>query len=89
MLQEVVILDESSSAKQGTVRLGSRVSVREDGYPEVESFQIVGPAEADPTVGKISHESPLGQALIGKRLNATVKVKAPGGDTVFKIMRIE
>ncbi len=89
MLAEVVILDESSSAKQGSVRLGSRVVVREDGVTDIESFQIVGPAEADPTSGKISNASPLGQALIGKRTGATVKVNAPGGVTVFKIVRIE
>ncbi len=89
MLAEVVILDESSSAKQGEVRLGSRVGVREDGFTDVESFQIVGPAEADPTSGKISNESPLGHALLGKRVGATVKVNAPGGMTIFKVVRIE
>ncbi len=88
MLQEVVILEESTG-KPSEVRLGSRVSVREDGYPDVETFQIVGPAEADPTSGKISHASPLGQSLLGKRVGATVKVNAPGGITVFKVVRIE
>lgn len=89
MLAEVVILDENMGGKPTEVRLGSRVSVQEEGFTDVETFQIVGPAEADPTSGKISNASPLGQALMGKRMKATVKVNTPGGITVFKIVRIE
>jgi transcription elongation factor GreA len=88
MLAEVVILDDSAPA-QGDVRMGSRVTVVEEGFPENETFQIVGAAEADPMGGKISNVSPLGQALMGKRIGAKVRVTTPAGPTIFKIVKIE
>ena len=88
MLVVVIILDESGG-KPGEVRMGSKVTVREEGYTDSETFQLVGPAEADPMKGKISYVSPLGQALLGKKTGATVKVNAPGGATTFKVVRIE
>jgi transcription elongation factor GreA len=87
-LRDVVILDESS-ATSGVARLGSRVTVVEEGFSDQEVFQLVGRAEANPAQGKISNESPLGQSLIGKRVGDTVRVAAPGGDTVFKIVTVE
>jgi transcription elongation factor GreA len=87
-LHDIVILDESNTVA-GVVRLGSKVTVMEQGYPDQETFQLVGRAEADPAQGKISNESPLGQGLIGKRVGDTVRVSAPGGDTVFKIVKVE
>ena len=88
MLAEVVILDESRS-HVGEVRMGSRVTVVEEGFSDQETFQIVGPAEADPMGGKISNVSPLGQALIGKKIGAKVRVTTPGGPTVFKVTKVE
>jgi transcription elongation factor GreA len=87
-LSEAVILDESATT-QGEVRMGSRVTVVEEGFNDHETFQIVGAAEADPMGGRISNVSPLGQSLIGKRIGAKVRVMTPGGATVFKIVRIE
>jgi transcription elongation factor GreA len=87
-LRDIVILDESNSVA-GIIRLGSRVTVVEQGYPDNELFQLVGKAEADPAKGKISNESPLGQELLGKKVGETVKVAAPGGQTVFKIVKVE
>jgi transcription elongation factor GreA len=87
-LRDIVILDETANAR-GVVRLGSKVTVVEQGYPEQETFQLVGRAEADPARGKISNESPLGQKLLGRRVGETVSVEAPGGDTVFKIISID
>lgn len=88
MLTDIVILDESANV-QGEVHLGNRVTVVEDGLDDKETFQIVGAAEADPVHGKISNVSPLGQALIGKRMGAKVRVTTPGGVTVFKVIAIE
>lgn len=88
MLAEVVILDESAPVA-GDVRMGSRVTVVEEGFSDQETFQIVGAAEADPMGGKISNVSPLGQALMGKRVGAKVRVTTPAGPTIFKILRIE
>jgi transcription elongation factor GreA len=69
------------------VALGSQVSVREDGY-EPELFQIVGSTEANPGEGRISNESPLGQALLGKRVGDAVEVVTPGGVSEFVILEI-
>lgn len=88
MLAEVVILDDNAPAA-GDVRMGSRVTVVEEGFADKETFQIVGAAEADPMGGKISNVSPLGQALMGKRIGAKVKVATPAGPTIFKILKIE
>jgi transcription elongation factor GreA len=87
MLAEVVIVDESATL--GEVRIGSRVTVIEEGFDDKETFQIVGAAEANPMEGKISNVSPLGQGLIGKKVGAKVRVNTPGGATVFKIVKIE
>jgi transcription elongation factor GreA len=88
MLAEVVILDENAPATSD-VRMGSRVTVVEEGFSDQETFQIVGPAEADPMGGKISNVSPLGQSLMGKRIGAKVRVTTPAGPTIFKILKIE
>ncbi|MGQ9815661.1 MAG: transcription elongation factor GreA [Candidatus Roseilinea sp.] len=88
LLRDSVILDESSQ-NIGRVRLGVKVTVVEQGFDEHEVFQLVGRAEANPAQGKISNESPLGKALIGKKVGEIVRVAAPGGETVFKILKIE
>jgi transcription elongation factor GreA len=88
MLAEVVILDQSAPAA-GEVRMGNRVTVVEEGFSDQETFQIVGAAEADPMGGKISNVSPLGQALMGKRIGSKVRVTTPAGPTIFKILKIE
>jgi transcription elongation factor GreA len=71
------------------VRLGSEVTIVEDGMDDEESYSIVGAAEANPREGKISHESPIGAALLGHKKGDKVRVKTPGGDVVFKIKRIK
>jgi transcription elongation factor GreA len=71
------------------VRLGSEVTIVEDGLDDEESYFIVGAAEANPREGKISHESPIGAALLGHKKGDKVRVNTPGGDVVFKIKRIK
>lgn len=71
------------------IRLGDKVTVVEKGKKQAEAFHIVGAAEADPTEGRISNESPLGKALIGRKVGDKVTVKAPDGDIVFTIKKIE
>jgi len=87
-LRDIVILDESNQ-DPGVAKLGSRVTVIEQGFSDRETFQLVGRAEADPAQGKISNESPLGQMLIGKHVGETVRVTAPGGETVFRVVAVE
>ena len=54
-----------------------------------EEYTIVGSAEADPFSGKISNDSPIAQALIGKRKNDEVTIATPGGDMLVKIVQVE
>ena len=87
MLRNAVIIHEDGSREE--VALGSRVSVVEGGAEAAETFRIVGPAEVDPAKGKVSNESPLGQALLGHRVGDTVTVEAPGGEIIFRITAIQ
>lgn len=62
----------------GEVQVGSQVTVHEEGFPP-ETYTIVGPTEAMPANGLISHESPVGAALLGKRVGDVALVHTPGG----------
>jgi transcription elongation factor GreA len=86
MLRNAVIIDERA-APSGVVGLGSKVTVDFDG--DEETYTIVGAIEAKPTAGLISNESPIGQALLGKRVGQTAQVATPVGMTVVKILRVE
>jgi transcription elongation factor GreA len=87
MLLRAKIIEEDGPTDK--VGLGNRVTVIEDGTDYEEIFQLVGPAEARPTNGKISYKSPLGQALMGHRVGDKVTAEAPGGKIVFKIVSIQ
>ena len=69
------------------VRLGSRVTVT-DTSGEQEIYTIVGSAEADPRHGFISNESPVGRALLGKKIGEQVDVVAPGGSFNLKVVSL-
>lgn len=71
----------------GVVILGSKVRLHIDG--EEEEFHIVGAPEADPKQQKISHESPLGRALLGKKVGDTVEIEAPVGRIKYRIISIK
>lgn len=79
---------ESTSGSDEVV-LGSKVTVVEQGTNEKEMYHLVGSAEAKPSEGKISSESPLGKALLGAKVRDKVTVKAPDGELVFVIKAIE
>ena len=69
---------EENSSRDGVIRLGARVKIRhEDG--EEASYMLVSPAEADPRRGRISEESPIGRALVGKKKNEEVTAETPSG----------
>jgi transcription elongation factor GreA len=70
------------------VRLGSEVTIVEDGGDEEETYMIVGAAEANPREGKISNESPIGGALLGRRKGENVRVQTPAGEVIFKVKNI-
>jgi transcription elongation factor GreA len=86
MLGNAVIIEEGGPRE--TVGLGSRVTVVEgDGPPE--TYHVVGSAEADPTKGLISNESPLGRAMMGRKIGEQAVVNAPDGVLVFEIVGIQ
>lgn len=87
LIQNAEIIDEDGAHKSKLVILGSHVRVRSD-EGKTQEYVIVGPAEADPREGKISNESPVGRALIGKRVNDEVQVNVPKGLLTLKIMKI-
>lgn len=70
------------------IRVGSTVTVAEDGSDELETYTIVGAHEADPTRGRISNESPIGSALLGARKGQTVSAMTPAGTITFTIHEI-
>lgn len=84
ILQNVSIIKKPSGAAK--VQLGSTVKLKNDG--RTKTFQVVGTVEADPSNGKISDESPIGQALIGKKLGDDVEIKTPAETMLYKIIEI-
>lgn len=86
LLRSATIVAEASV--DGVANVGSRVTVQEGGE-DPETFLLVGAKEADPRRGKISNESPIGKALLGRRVGDTVKVDTPTGSIKMKILHIE
>ncbi|HAE86302.1 MAG TPA: transcription elongation factor GreA [Anaerolineaceae bacterium] len=87
ILKNSIVVDENNTNTH-EVQIGNKVILQEDDYP-IEVYELVGANEADPTSGKISYESPLGSALLGKHKGDIVTVSAPGGTLRFKIVKIE
>ncbi len=79
----------TQTGPSSTVRVGSTVTIVEEGYDDEETYYIVGKHEADPTAGKISNESPFGSALLGAKKGQTVRALTPGGETRIKVIKIE
>ena len=77
---------KSGKGKNGEVSLGSNVTVTIGG--KKEKFTVVGEWEADPLNKKISHESPLGRALIGKKVGEKGEVEAPAGKVLYTVVDI-
>lgn len=86
LFRNAVIVDDVT-VTDGSVGLGSTVIVDFDG--EEERYMIVGAIEAKPTEGKISNQSPIGAALLGKRPGETAEVPTPAGSQAVKILRVE
>ncbi|HWB39045.1 MAG TPA: transcription elongation factor GreA [Candidatus Saccharimonadales bacterium] len=84
ILANVEIIKKPRGGKQ--VQLGSVVSLKGDG--KAREFQIVGTVEADPLEGKISDESPIGQALLGKKEGDSVEIVTPTDTSKYKVVSI-
>jgi transcription elongation factor GreA len=88
ILKRVQIIKEGEAAKN-IVSMGRTVILREVGTEFDDTYTIVGSLEADPLNGRISNESPIGKALMGRKMGAKIVANTPGGEITFKIMRIE
>ncbi len=78
---------ESSTVEKGVIQIGSKVTLKRKGS-DTHEYSIVGSTEADPMAHKISNESPVGAAIIGKKAKDKVKVKAPGGTFEYEIQKV-
>jgi transcription elongation factor GreA len=85
-LREATIIENSGSSNH--IDLGCTVRILEDGDETLE-YRIVGAVEANPREGKISNESPLGQALMGKQKGDTVVSSTPAGEIKYKILDVQ
>jgi len=85
-LESVEILGQGNG--NDSIDIGSRVTIKIADNNAQITFDIVNEFEADPTINKISDKSPLGQALLGKKINQHVDFEAPVGKMTYKIMDI-
>ena len=88
MLKYAQIISESGKVK-GVISLGSTVVVYDKNYDEEMTFKIVGTTEADVTEGKISNESPIGNALLNRKVGEEIIIDAPEGKSVLVIKKVQ
>ncbi|EST90736.1 transcription elongation factor GreA [Vagococcus lutrae] len=88
MIRFAEIID-NNGADENEVSIGRTITFIELPDGEEEVYTIVGSAEADPMAGKISNDSPIAKALIGRKLNEEVTIDTPGGDMHVKITKID
>lgn len=88
ILRKARVVDESEISKD-MVSVGATVKVMDLEFDEEVEYTIVGSAEADPYELKISNESPVGKALIGKKIGELVEVQIPDGVTKYKVLEIK
>lgn len=86
LIKQAVLIQDSHPKGNHVVKLGSTVTVNVRGKKEM--FTVVGEWEADPKEKKISHESPLGKALLGKKIGEKVEVEAPAGKLAYTIVSV-
>jgi transcription elongation factor GreA len=87
LLRNAEVMEDGGITRGDLVGIGNTVVVDFDG--EEERYTIVGAIEAKPTAGRISNESPIGRALLGKRAGQVAQVPTPGGMRQVRILRIE
>lgn len=87
-LSRAQIIEDDQNGSKNEVRVGSSVTVRIEDEGEEETWTIVGSAEANPREGKVSNESPIGAALLGKKPRQKVTVQTPSGIMKLTILKI-
>ncbi len=86
IIKHAKVVHDEKGTDHKAIRIGTRVTVEAEG--DTDTFELVGPAESDPAHGKISTDSPVGQALLGHKEKDVVKVKTPDGDVTYKITSV-
>ena len=89
MIKTAVIIDTSSSGKEGIVSLGCTVILKDVETGEEETYTVVGTTEADPFNNKISNESPVGTAILGKKVHDVVVANTPAGELSYEILEVK
>jgi len=87
-MRDARVIDKKSVPKD-VVSVGATVRLRDVDAKQTVEYHIVGSAEANPSENKLSNESPVGKAIIGKKKGETVEVAAPRGKMKFKILEIK
>ena len=89
MIKTAVIIDTSSSGKEGIVSLACTVILKDVETGEAETYTVVGTTEADPFNNKISNESPVGTAILGKKIHDVVVANTPAGELSYEILEVK
>lgn len=87
MLKNVKIIDEQELSTD-VINVGSKVRLYDVEFDETCEYRIVGSNEANPDVGRISDESPVGAALLGHKVGDRVEIETPGGNIEFDVVEI-
>jgi transcription elongation factor GreA len=82
------VLTDETSVKTDQVRILTRVRILDHSKNVEREFTLVSPAEADPTEGRISHQSPVGQGLMGRKVGEMVEIQVPAGIVTWTILEI-
>ncbi len=88
ILANCTVIEEHDS-DPNTVRIGSKITVKDVVTGDLETYQVVGSQEADPMNGRISEESPFGKALLGKAIGEVSVVEAPAGNIEYEVVAIQ
>lgn len=87
LLKQATLIQDTPTGAKAEIALGSKVTLKIGAKEEI--FTVVGEWEADPTAKKISHESPLGKALLGKMKGDAVEVEAPAGKVLYTVVAVK
>ena len=89
MIKTAVIIDTTASGKEGIVSLGRTVVLKDIETGEEETYTVVGTTEADPFNNRISNESPVGSAILGKKVHDVVVANTPAGELSYEILEVK
>ena len=87
ILKNAEVVD-SEDTKDNSISLGCTVTIYDEEFKEEVEYKIVGSTEANIAANKISNESPIGKALIGKKKGQKITVDSPSGELKFKILKV-